>query len=179
MADKPDIQSILQQMQMLVDQLASAGVAANPSAPTSTPVPQDEGSQQVYYAPPRDLSRQGGRDAGNRWRKASLDQHNTTGAMALRISNGENTVADVAERIAERYRQPLSTVLTDTAAYLETLTGIEYVSQSPRLAPTYRGRGEAIKLGRLADLFLFVTNDCNLRCAHCYAAAAIMCHRAK
>jgi len=171
MTDKPDIQSILQQMQMLADQLANAGAAANSAAPMSTLIPLDAGSQQVYYAPPATYRVKDGVTLAIDGEKPHWISTNATGAMALRLSNGENTVADIAERIAERYRQPLSTVLSDTAAYLETLSGIEYVSQSPRLAPTYRGRGEAIKLGRLADLFLFVTNDCNLRCTHCYVSS--------
>ncbi len=179
MADKPDIQSILQQMQMLVDQLASAGVAANPSAPTSTPVPLDEGSQQVYYAPPATYRVKEGVTLAIDGEKPHWISTNATGAMALRLSNGENTVADIAERIAERYRQPLSTVLTDTAAYLETLSGIEYVSQSPRLAPPIAGEAKR------SNWDGWLIYSCSSPTIAIYAArtamsaAAIMCHRAK
>jgi len=45
------------------------------------------------------------------------------------------------------------------------------VQQSPRLAPPYGGRAAAVSLGRLVDVYLFVTNDCNLRCTHCYVSS--------
>src|SRR5512144_1727449 len=37
--------------------------------------------------------------------------------------------------------------------------------------PAYSGRAAAVSLGRLADVYLFVTNDCNLRCTHCYVSS--------
>jgi sulfatase maturation enzyme AslB (radical SAM superfamily) len=45
------------------------------------------------------------------------------------------------------------------------------VQQSSCLASHYSGRTAAVSLGRLADVYLFVTNDCNLRCTHCYVSS--------
>ena len=65
---------------------------------------------------------------------------------------------------------PFAAALADTIAFLEALEAVDYVQQSPRLAPPYGGRTAAVSLGRLADVYLFVTNDCN-RCTHCYVSS--------
>jgi len=171
MSEKPDIQFLVQQMQAIAKQLADAGVDTQLPTAVGLSSALDESSQRVYYAPPATYRVKDGVTLAIDGEKPHWISANATGAMAVRLSNGENTVADIAQRIAERYRKPLSTVLADTQAYLDTLAGIEYISESPRQAPAYRGRAEAVKLGHLADLFLFVTNDCNLRCTHCYVSS--------
>lgn len=96
---------------------------------------------------------------------------NSSGATLLRGCTGEHTVADLASRLAARHGVPTDSALRDTLNFLEQLEAIEFVQQSPRIAPTYPGRTSAVRLGRLADLYLFLTNDCNLRCSHCYVSS--------
>jgi radical SAM protein with 4Fe4S-binding SPASM domain len=93
------------------------------------------------------------------------------GAEVLRLCDGRRTAGEVAGELARRHGVPLERATTDTLAFLRDLRAVDFVSDRPRLAPAYRGRAEAIDLGRLPDLYLFVTNDCNLRCTHCYVSS--------
>ncbi|HWQ13207.1 MAG TPA: PqqD family peptide modification chaperone [Roseiflexaceae bacterium] len=94
-----------------------------------------------------------------------------TGAEVLRLCDGRRTVGEIGVALAARHGIPQQRAAADALAFLEQAQAVGYVSDRPRLAPAYRGRAEAIDLGRLADLYLFVTNDCNLRCTHCYVSS--------
>jgi radical SAM protein with 4Fe4S-binding SPASM domain len=93
------------------------------------------------------------------------------GAEVLRLCDGSRTVGDVAGELARRHDLPHERAATETLAFLRDLHAVDFVSDRARHAPAYRGRAEAIDLGRLSDLYLFVTNDCNLRCTHCYVSS--------
>jgi radical SAM protein with 4Fe4S-binding SPASM domain len=96
---------------------------------------------------------------------------NRTGAEVLRLCDGHHTVGEIASILSQRNAIAYERVVTQTFTYLEGLRRIDFLSDRPRTTPQYRGRAEAIDLGRLSDLYLFVTNDCNLRCTHCYVSS--------
>lgn len=95
---------------------------------------------------------------------------NARGAAILRLVDGRRTVADVAAELS-RTLGGRDAPLEEVAAFLERLQDEELVSLRPDLSPPYRGRAEAVAPGRLAELYVFVTNDCNLRCTHCYVSS--------
>lgn len=80
-------------------------------------------------------------------------------------------MAEVAGEIARRYDLPLDQAVADCLAFLNQAADIEFVSRKPRLQPPYPGRGATVAPGRLSELYVFVTNDCNLRCTHCYVSS--------
>ncbi len=174
-----DVRRLIEQMQDLLGDLAAATqdrsvTSARDSTPAEVAAPPFAGDQradQVYYAPAATYRTRDGVTLAIDGERPHWVTTNPTGAMLLRGCNGEHTVGDLALRLASRYGIPHEEAFDDTLAFLERLEGIEYVRQSPRLAPAYRDRGSSVRLGRLADLYLFLTNDCNLRCSHCYVSS--------
>ncbi len=96
---------------------------------------------------------------------------NEVGAQALRLSDGRRNVTEVAEEIARRWGVPLDEATADTFDFLSDATQIEFVSRKPALKPAYPGRAATVAPSRLSELYVFVTNDCNLRCTHCYVSS--------
>ncbi|HMO59555.1 MAG TPA: PqqD family peptide modification chaperone, partial [Roseiflexaceae bacterium] len=125
----------------------------------------------VYHAPIATYRSRGDLTLAIDGEKPHWVSVNRAGAEVLRLSDGSRTVDEVAGELSRRHGLPHEHAAADTLTFLRDLHAVDFVSDRPRLAPTYRGRAEAIDLGRLSDLYLFVTNDCNLRCAHCYVSS--------
>jgi radical SAM protein with 4Fe4S-binding SPASM domain len=135
-------------------------------------MPSDESAgERVYHAPPLTYRVMGGVTLAIDGERPHWATTNATGAAILRACSGANTVTDVAEALSRRFGIGGDIALDDTLAFLNSMEAINFVRQSPALEPQYRGRKSAIDLGRLADLYIFVTNDCNLRCTHCYVSS--------
>jgi radical SAM protein with 4Fe4S-binding SPASM domain len=96
---------------------------------------------------------------------------NEVGAQILRLSDGRRNVAEIAEEIARRWDVPIDQAIADSFDFLSDATQIEFVSRKPALKPAYPGRATTIAPSRLSELYVFVTNDCNLRCTHCYVSS--------
>jgi radical SAM protein with 4Fe4S-binding SPASM domain len=174
---RSDVSAILAQMQDLLralgERLAADDVAATPPfAPAGSPVPGRDGlAEQVYYAPAVTYRVREGVTLALDGERPHWVTTNAAGAMVLRACTGSDTVGEVAERLARRYGIADDDALKDTAAFLENLERIDFVRRSAWPNHPYRGRTSALGLGRLADVYLFVTNDCNLRCTHCYVSS--------
>jgi radical SAM protein with 4Fe4S-binding SPASM domain len=174
---------ILEQMQDLLQQLSAAlrePQERSDTAPEHTRAAaalagneglRDDRAGRVYYAPAATYRVKDGVTLAVDGDKPHWITTNAAGAVVLRGCTGENTVGDLARRLGERFGVAHETAVGEILAFLEALESIEYVRQSPRLSPEYKGRAEALELGRLADVYLFVTNDCNLRCTHCYVSS--------
>ncbi len=52
-------------------------------------------------------------------------------------------------------------------SFLQDALLTRFISTSPIVRAPYPGRSEVLSLGGLTDLWLHVTNACNLQCAHC------------
>ncbi|MBK6697117.1 MAG: radical SAM protein [Myxococcales bacterium] len=96
---------------------------------------------------------------------------NARGAEVLRLLDGRTTVLEVANKLARERREPVEATLEEVAGFLDAAHAETFVTLRPDLSPPYRGRGEAVRPGRLSELYVFVTNDCNLRCTHCYVSS--------
>ncbi len=172
-----DVSAILAQMQDLLRQLGEClaedgGAAPPPSSPADTRAAgHDAAAEQVYYAPALTYRVRDGVTLAIDGERPHWITTNATGAMVLRACTGGATVGEVAERLARRSRIASGAALNDTAAFLDDLERIEFVRRSAWPNHRYRGRASALGLGRLADVYLFVTNDCNLRCGHCYVSS--------
>ncbi len=177
-----DITGILRQIQELLQKVSAAmppdGRVALRESVGRGPVldhpafgPAPDRDDRVFYAPASTYRVKGGVTLAIDGEKPHWITTNATGAAILRGCTGEHTVTELSERLVQRHGVGADDAVRDTAAFLEALETAGYVQQAPRNAPRYQGRTSAIKLGRLADLFLFVTNDCNLRCTHCYVSS--------
>ncbi len=93
------------------------------------------------------------------------------GAQALRLSDGLCNITEVAEEIARRWGVPLDQAIADTFDFLSDATQIEFGSRKPALKPAYPGRAAPVAPSHLSELYVFVTNDCDLRCTHCYVSS--------
>ncbi|HET9493157.1 MAG TPA: PqqD family peptide modification chaperone [Chloroflexia bacterium] len=96
---------------------------------------------------------------------------NEVGAQILRLCDGRRNVTEVAEEIARRWDLPLDEAIADTFDFLGDASQVEFVSRKPNLKPQYPGRAATVAPSRLSELYVFVTNDCNLRCTHCYVSS--------
>ncbi len=96
---------------------------------------------------------------------------NEVGAQILRLCDGRRNVTEVAEEIARRWNLPFDEAIADTFDFLGDASQIEFVSRKPALKPAYPGRAATVAPSHLSELYVFVTNDCNLRCTHCYVSS--------
>lgn len=96
---------------------------------------------------------------------------NEIGAQILRLCDGRRNVTEVAEEIARRWNLPFDQAIADTFDFLGDAAQIEFVSRKPNLKPAYPGRAATVAPSHLSELYVFVTNDCNLRCTHCYVSS--------
>ncbi len=96
---------------------------------------------------------------------------NGVGGEILRLANGRRTVSGLTQELRARSSATPPTGEAEVVQFLEEVASRELASLRPFARPPYRGRGDAIAPGRLAELYVFVTNDCNLRCSHCYVSS--------
>ncbi len=96
---------------------------------------------------------------------------NEAGAQILRLCDGRRNVSEIAEEMARRWNIPLDEAIADTFDFLGDATQIEFASRKPNLKPAYPGRAATVAPSHLSELYIFVTNDCNLRCTHCYVSS--------
>lgn len=96
---------------------------------------------------------------------------NEVGAQILRLCDGRRNIVEIGEEIARRWDMPLDDAVADTFDFLSDAAQIEFVGRKPALKPAYPGRAATVAPSRLTELYVFVTNDCNLRCTHCYVSS--------
>lgn len=179
---KSEVAELLQQMQGLLQRLGDVLQMDSASSTQAATAPRlaaveassrlhDERFDWVYHAPPATYRSKDGVTLAIDGERPHWVTVNASGAAVLRACSGRQTVGEVALALARHHGIAVDAALADTAAFLESLEAVEFVGRSPRLAPAYRGRASAVDLGRLADVYLFVTNDCNLRCTHCYVSS--------
>ena len=60
-----------------------------------------------------------------------LIELNSTATEMLSLLDGERTLDQIAAMMAEKYNQPLETVLTDITAIIEQLLELEIVTATP------------------------------------------------
>ena len=100
---------------------------------------------------------------------------NDVGAEVLRLTDGRRSVDEITALVRERFpeaaREADGELAGALCAFLDEVVAVGMASLSPFARPAYLGRAEAVAPGRLAELYVFVTNDCNLRCTHCYVSS--------
>ncbi len=97
---------------------------------------------------------------------------NRTGSEILKLCNGKNTLSQIQDKIAEKYKSAdKKLVRQETSDFLSAAGLLEFVSETPLQRPLYTGRSSAIKPGKLEELWIYTTLACNLKCKHCLVSA--------
>jgi len=95
--------------------------------------------------------------------KAAWTVVNRLGFEIAVLCDGERTLAQVCSILAERYEVGLQTIEADLAIFIIQLEKTGFLS----------GREDpfVFEFPPLSSLFLHITNNCNLRCHHCYTGS--------
>jgi MoaA/NifB/PqqE/SkfB family radical SAM enzyme/ubiquinone/menaquinone biosynthesis C-methylase UbiE len=92
---------------------------------------------------------------------------NAEGAWVIQRLRAGESREDVAYRYAKRVGCGLSAALRRVASFADEVGPFA----SPACGPVYRGRANHLALGRLRELWLHVTDRCNLSCRHCLVSS--------
>lgn len=126
------------------------------------------------FTPPLRVERQGGTyilidPEGPNWMAT-----NRRGAEVLEWVTTERTLGGVIAKYALRHRLELPKAWVHCVTFLEEAARRGFVSGEPfyRVGGEYPGRGKILRLDALEELWLHVTNACNLECGHCLVGSS-------
>jgi radical SAM protein with 4Fe4S-binding SPASM domain len=86
---------------------------------------------------------------------------NSEGDKVLELCNRGKTAKDIFEELRKTYPQE------DLYHFVEAAIKSKIIGTTPFSFNPYNGRSDYIKPESLSELWLYVTNRCNLRCKHC------------
>ncbi len=89
------------------------------------------------------------------------------GAALMRSLDGRQKFKALAAAYCETNGVDWATGWLHCQAFLQNALRTKFISTSPMIRAPYPGRSEVLGLGRLSELWLHVTNACNLSCKHC------------
>ena len=90
-----------------------------------------------------------------------------SGAEILRWVDGHRTVSDLVGQYRTHAGKDWAEAWLDVSTFLNHALRTDFLRTEPFDRPNYPGRGELIKEHAPEELWLHVTNRCNLSCAHC------------
>lgn len=92
---------------------------------------------------------------------------NQLGWEIVQLCDGNNTVESITSTIAERYGMPYQRVEEDVLKFMESLVVARLLASEERAGDIHSPSVE------IKSIFLHLTNRCNLKCIHCYAAGDV------
>jgi radical SAM protein with 4Fe4S-binding SPASM domain len=97
---------------------------------------------------------------------------NNMGAEIIKHCNGKHTLSEIQNTICSKYRvSDKNQVKQEISEFLSEAALLEFVSHNKFERPEYTGRQKAIAPRKLAELWIYYTLACNLRCKHCLVSA--------
>ena len=99
---------------------------------------------------------------------------NPIGAEILKLCDGKHTLSDIQNAIYKRYSGShlnKEHVSQEVSEFVSSAGLLDFVSNTPFVRPEYAGRSKAIAPNKLAELWIYTTLSCNLRCKHCLVSA--------
>lgn len=99
---------------------------------------------------------------------------NHIGAEILKLCDGKHTLSDIQNAIYKRYNGShlnKEHVSQEVSEFVSSASLLDFVSNTPFVRPEYAGRSKAIAPNKLAELWIYTTLSCNLRCKHCLVSA--------
>ncbi len=85
---------------------------------------------------------------------------NSHGASVLELCDGRKTTREITEHLSASYSKD------DVHRFIREAVKCEIINTKP-FSSSYPGRMAYLKPKRLEELWVYVTNRCNLRCGHC------------
>lgn len=98
----------------------------------------------------------------------AVDEHV---AWLLKQFDGHRTADDLAVLVAKRMGREIAWSRWWVSLAVEELVEKGIVGNTPIEVPRLTGRGEALELECLRELWVHTNNSCNLRCAHCLVSS--------
>jgi radical SAM protein with 4Fe4S-binding SPASM domain len=86
---------------------------------------------------------------------------NGHGASVLELCDGRKTAREIAEHLTSSYSKD------DVHRFIKEAIKCEIIGTNPLPSPSYQGRAAYLTPEELEELWVYVTNRCNLRCKHC------------
>jgi len=94
------------------------------------------------------------------------------GAFLMRLLDGKLTFTEIVARYGQAYHLDWAKAWLHCHSFIADALGKQFISTSPFSRSPYPGRSEVLQLNRLTDLWLHVTNACNLSCEHCLVSSS-------
>jgi radical SAM protein with 4Fe4S-binding SPASM domain len=101
----------------------------------------------------------------------SCSRINRSAAEIISLCNGVNTLEDISKILSEKYKVELERVKKDVKQTLDTLFSLGLLV---KVGEEERSPREDFSISRgPGEIWLFVTNRCNLRCTTCFKNAGV------
>jgi radical SAM protein with 4Fe4S-binding SPASM domain len=123
----------------------------------------------VLFAPSFHLERQGDLILLFKPEEPNWMATNSRGAKVLSWIDGNRTLEEIIVKYAQEYGGGISRAWLHCVTMLREAMQCGFVSTAPFSGngSGYGGRGDILKLENLEELWLHLTNACNLECTHC------------
>ncbi len=89
------------------------------------------------------------------------------GADLMRLVDGKRHFGEIVNHYCKSQQVDWPVGWLHCRTFFEEVLRAGFISTTPFLKAPYPGRSEVLQLGHLSDLWLHVTNACNLSCEHC------------
>ncbi len=94
------------------------------------------------------------------------------GADLIRKLDGKTTFGDLVATYARENGMDWAKAWLHCHSFFEEALGKKFISTQSQTKAPYPGRAEVLRPGRLSELWLHVTNACNLSCSHCLVSSS-------
>lgn len=91
----------------------------------------------------------------------------TRGAAVMRLVDGRRDFSEIIRAYCRMQNLDWTAAWLHCHSFLQEALRTRFISTQPILRAPYPGRSEVLRLDHLTDLWLHVTNACNLACEHC------------
>lgn len=91
----------------------------------------------------------------------------TRGADLMRMLDGRKDLSEIVANYRETHQLNWAKAWLDCRTFFKDALRTGFISEQPFHRAPYPGRSEVLALGQLTDMWLHVTNACNLSCEHC------------
>ena len=94
---------------------------------------------------------------------------NNIGREIVYLCNGKRTVDEIIEILCEKYNEQYEESVINVLAFVNQLKRKYFVQEKPRRPPAALNK----ESDYLKEIWIHVTNRCNLRCIHCHLSSGL------
>jgi radical SAM protein with 4Fe4S-binding SPASM domain len=97
---------------------------------------------------------------------------NDKGAEILSYVDGKKSLGDIISIYRNHHQVSFASGWLDCQTFLQDAIRAGFLSLTPFVRASYQGRSQVISTKRLSELWMHVTNACNLSCSHCLVSSS-------